>query len=196
MLRCCASLEKLAKRIKLDHELSCELWSSGNHDARILATRVADPCRIDGKTAESWVKDLDNRMIVDAFALMLQGSPVVREKMEKWSSSQDEWRARTGWCLLAGLARDAADLPDSFFEAYLDIIRKEIHGRKNYVRQAMNGALIAIGLRNEALRKKATAAARAIGKVEVDHGDTACKTPDAIKYMEKTLARRQSSRRA
>jgi hypothetical protein len=55
----------------------------------------------------------------------------------------------------------------------------------------MNNALIAIGGRNEALRKQATAAAKRVGKVDVDHGDTACKTPDAVSYIEKMWARKK-----
>jgi len=33
--------------------------------------------------------------------------------------------------------------------------------------------------------------AAAIGKVEVDHGETSCKTPDAVPYIEKALARKK-----
>ena len=44
---------------------------------------------------------------------------------------------------------------------------------------------------NPGLEKKATAAARRIGKVEVDHGETGCNTPDAIAYIRKAKARRK-----
>ena len=40
------------------------------------------------------------------------------------------------------------------------------------------GALIAIGCR-ASMTERAIAVARKIGKVEVDHGETGCKTPDA-----------------
>jgi hypothetical protein len=33
-----------------------------------------------------------------------------------------------------------------------------------------------------------TAAAKRIGKVEIDHGDTACKTPEVVPTLEKTWA--------
>lgn len=59
---------------------------------------------------------------------------------------------------------------------YLGTIEKEIHSRKNRVRHAMNGALISIGFRRPSLTKQALAAAKRIGKVEVDHGETGCKT--------------------
>jgi hypothetical protein len=49
-------------------------------------------------------------------------------------------------------------------------------------------AVITIGCRNAALRKAATAAAKRIGKVDIDHGDTACKTPDAAGYIDKSWA--------
>ena len=39
-----------------------------------------------------------------------------------------------------------------------------------------------------ALAAVATAAADRIGKVEVDHGGTGCKTPDAASYIAKTPA--------
>lgn len=55
---------------------------------------------------------------------------------------------------------------------------------------AMNSALIAIGCRNAKLEKLAVAAAKRIGPVEVDHGDTSCKTPDAVAYIAKTWAHR------
>ena len=38
-----ANLGKLVREIKVDHELALGLWKSGNHDARVLATMVADP---------------------------------------------------------------------------------------------------------------------------------------------------------
>ncbi len=55
----------------------------------------------------------------------------------------------------------------------------------------MNNALINIGVRNPALEKKADAAAKRMGTVEVDHGETSCKTPDAAAYIKKTLAHRR-----
>ena len=49
----------------------------------------------------------------------------------------------------------------------------------------MNSALIAIGIRNEDLERKAIEMAREIGKVQVDHGATSCKTPDAEPYIKR-----------
>ncbi len=83
-----------------------------------------------------------------------------------------------------------SQLPNSYFEQCLETIEREIHSRKNRVRDAMNNALIAIGIRNSELENLALAAAQRIGKVEVDHGETGCKTPDAAEYIRKTRDRR------
>ena len=46
------------------------------------------------------------------------------------------------------------------------------------------------------LEGKALAAAQRVGRVEVDHGQTSCKTPDAAGYIRKTLERRGRTRPA
>ena len=56
----------------------------------------------------------------------------------------------------------------------------------------MNNALIAIGGRNPALRKAALAAAKRLGEIEVDHGDTACKTANAAESIDKYWQRAKS----
>ncbi|KAF0204295.1 MAG: hypothetical protein FD167_5633, partial [bacterium] len=109
----------------------------------------------------------------------------------KWVSSDSEWIGCAGWGLLARLATPENNLGDEFFEKYLQIIEKDIHKQKNFVKGVMNTALIAIGVINSSLEEKALAIAAKIGKVDVDHGETGCKTPDATEYIKKTVAYRQ-----
>jgi 3-methyladenine DNA glycosylase AlkD len=185
-----ADLDKLKKKLKTDQPLAEALWSSGNHDARILATKIADAPKITPDVIDGWIQDLDNYIICDALAGVTAKIPDITPKMESWLRSDDEWVGRTGWLTLANLAVNDKTLPDTYFENYLQTIEREIHTRKNYVRDAMNSALIAIGLRSQALQAKALAAAERIGKVEVDHGQTNCKTPDARGYIHKGWARK------
>jgi hypothetical protein len=58
----------------------------------------------------------------------------------------------------------------------------------------MNTAVINIGIRSEALRERAVAAANRIGEVYVDHGETGCKTPNAVDYIAKTVAHREKKK--
>lgn len=184
-----AHLGKLQKRIRTDAALAAKLWASGNHDARVLATKVADAASIPSGTLDAWARDLDNTVVADAFALLAARTPHAAAKARKWARSKGEWTGRVGWALVSLEARGAREVPDAVFEARLGEIEAGIHTAKNRVRDAMNGALIAIGLRGGALEKKALAAARRIGRIEVDHGETGCKTPDAAAVILRAKAR-------
>jgi 3-methyladenine DNA glycosylase AlkD len=186
-----ANLGALKKKIKVDHELAQKLWATGNHDAQVLATMIADPAQMDDKRLEAWANDLSNYVITDLFSGLVSQTPLARKKMEKWMKSKNEWIGQAGWNLLGRLAMDDKELPDEFFENYLGIIEREIHRSQNRVKHAMNGVVIAIGIRNGKLEKKALAAAQRIGKVEVDHGETDCQTPDAAAYIRKAGARKR-----
>jgi 3-methyladenine DNA glycosylase AlkD len=185
-----AVLSDLKKKIETDHALAEGLWASGNHDARILATMIADPAAASAGLLESWAKDADNRGIADAVGGFAAKTRFAQEKARSWSRARGEWIARAGWRVHALLALGETPLPDSDLESLLATIEREIHGSKNWVRDAMNGALIAIGSRNPALTERALAAAKRIGQVEVDHGETGCKTPDAADYIAKMVAHR------
>ncbi len=189
-----ANLRHLGKSIKIDHSLAVSLWGTGNHDARVLATIVADPEVIKSSRLDTWVRDLDNYVIADAFTDLVAKTPFAISKMQKWSKARGEWVGRAGWLLLARIALSNGGLPDRCFETQLKTIEEEIHGRKNRVRDAMNSAVIAIGLRNAKLERKALTAAKRIGTIDVDHGDTSCKTPDAAQYIKKTVTRRRGKR--
>jgi 3-methyladenine DNA glycosylase AlkD len=117
-------------------------------------------------------------------------------KAQQWTRSTNEWRARVGWSIMAQLAMHDESLPDAYLEKLLESIQRDIGASKNYVRHAMNSALIAIGIRNAKLKRQAIAAAKKIGTVEVDHGETGCKTPEAVPYIEKSWARKQATGKA
>jgi len=185
-----SALGKLKKRIKVDQSLAEALWNSGNHDARVLATMVADPQAMRSTQLDRWAKDLDNYVLTDALASLSSRTGFVQKKFEKWKRSKNEFMGQAGWLQLCSLARDS-DLPDAYFQEQLATLEKEIHQSKNRVRYAMNSALINIGARNPELKSKAIAAAERIGKVEVDHGETGCKTPEAIGYIERMWIRKE-----
>ena len=172
-----ANLGKLHKKIKIDHELAEQLWATGNHDARVLALKVADPLRMSAKDIDAWVKQLDNRVLVGEFAGLVRRTRFAKKRMEKWTKSKSEWVGSVGWCLLAGLALKDDSVSDDELTAFLERIEEHIHSSKNRVRHNMNQALIAIGVRNATLNKRALAVAKRIGKVEVDHGQHQLQDP-------------------
>ena len=73
-------------------------------------------------------------------------------------------------------------------------IETEIHMSPNRTRYSMNNALIAMGGSMPAVRERALAAARSVGLVHVDHGQTGCRTPDAVDMIGKMVAHRAAKR--
>lgn len=183
-----AHLGKLKKKIKMDQALAEALWATGNHDARTLACMVADPAAITVAALNAWVKDLDNYIVTDAFSGLAAKSPHAWDRMKTWIKSRQEWTGAAGWNIVAGLAIQDGGPDDGEWAALVPVIEQSIHAAKNRTRHSMNNALIAIGVRSAALADLATAAAGRIGKVDVDHGETNCKTPDAASYIAKTRA--------
>lgn len=185
-----AEFGKLQKSIKKDQALARELWETGNHDARVLATMIADPELMDMALLESWLRQVDNPPLSDAFVSLVAKSPYIAPCMELWQHSELELVSKIYWNLVAQRAVAKNSLEDSWFEPLLKQIQSQIHAQPDRVRHAMNQALIAIGVRSPGLEAQARAVAKAIGKVQVDHGKTQCKTPDALQYMDKTLAKK------
>ena len=183
-----AALGKMKKKIKVDQDLAEQLWATGNLDARTLATMIADVDEITAGTLDTWAKEAGNRGMAGAVSNVAAASPFARKLMEKWTSSRNEMIGCAGWHTLASISRQENGLPDSYFEDRLATIESTVHSSPNWVKYAMNNALINIGVRNSKLEKKAIAAAERIGKIDVDHGETSCKTPDAAAYIKKTVA--------
>ncbi len=182
-------LFKLMKRIDVDHELARELWATGNVDARNLAMKIADPLAMTPDELDRWAIENPMRMCSLYVATLAAEGTHARNKVREWLSSSNERLRASGWTLLGRLS----DLDESFPEDQLlcgvEVIEKSIHSAPNDVKNDMNWALITIGCRSSAMRKGVLAAAKRIGEVTVDHGNTACKTPDVAQTVEKMWAR-------
>ena len=185
-----AELGRIAKPLRTDHALAQQLWDSGNHDARVLALRVADPAALDESLAGRWLRDVDNYILAEGLGGLCAQSPYAREMSDAWRDRSGEWEASTGWFIVTCTAEDPGVWSIEELRGLLSQIEAEIGERPNRVRHEMNGALIVMALRDGNLRRSVLAAARRVGPVKVDHGQTGCKTPEVAPYVERTLAHR------
>jgi 3-methyladenine DNA glycosylase AlkD len=140
---------------------------------------------------DQWLKDIRYGLLADMFGGLIARSKLAAGKRKKWTRSRQEYVRLCGYALLAATLKDAPDqLTDDACREYLETIERQIHQSPNLARHAMNTALIAIGIYKPALRDQALAAAQRIGRVDVDHGQTSCTTPDAASYIRKAASRR------
>lgn len=186
----------LAKRIGRDSALARALWESGNHDARILATMVADGADLSRAELDAWAKALEDYVLTDALSALAARAPCAPQLVERWIAAKGEWVSTAGWTTLCVLLRDGPAPSTERLAELLETIEQRIHRAPNRTRYAMNLALISIGTYGPDLRERALAAAARIGKVEVDHGETGCKTPDAARYIVKASAHRAARKTA
>ena len=181
-------LKVIAKRIKGNQSLACDLYKSGNSDAMYLAGIVADGSQMTKQQIESWAKGATWHMISQYTVPWIAAeSAFARELALKWMKSKQELLASSGWCTYAGLIalKPDEELDLEEIEELLKQIVKQIHQQPNDVRYTMNGFVIAVGCYVKPLLRQAKAAAKAIGVVAVDMGETACKVPNALEYIEK-----------
>ena len=185
-----SEIAKLQKKIKINHALAMDLWKTGNAEARVLALQIADPAQLTLADADRFVNEGPVRFLGSYLSDLVAQSPIAEKTMAAWMKSTEESAREMGFGVFGARLKDDPDsISDTDAEKVLTTIEKEIHRSPNWARRAMNGSLISIGIYKPALRKKVIDAAKRIGKVDVDHGDTSCKTPDAIPYIEKALQR-------
>lgn len=182
-------MKPIHKKIKGDQDLALKLYATGNGDAMYLAGMVADGSRMTRAELDRWAHAANWRMISGTTVPWVASEhPEGFEIAMQWIDSAKEHVAVAGWNTLSAIVTTTADekLPIKRIGALLDRIVKTIKTSKDGVRYVMNGFVISCGTYVAPLADKAMEAARKIGKVEVDMGDTACQVPDAASYIVKS----------
>ena len=160
------NLRKIARAIGKSRPLAEALWSSGIHEARILAGMVYPPAEITGRQMEEWVRDFNSWDLCDQCCNNLFRKAVdARGKAVEWSSRDEEFVKRAGFVLMACLAVHDKKAADAEFLEFLPVIMRESVDSRNLVKKAVNWALRQIGKRNLRLNQAAIATANEISEM-------------------------------
>ena len=185
-------LKKIVKKVKKDHDLALQLFDTGNSDAKYLAGLIADENRMTKSDLKKWAKNAGWYMIAEySVPWVTAESPHAEELANEWIQSKNEIEASAGWATWANIVgyKEDSELDLNHLNALISKVENEIHASKNRVRYSMNNFIIAVGSFVIDLNKRAVQAAKKIGKVEVNMGDTACKVPLATSYIQKVIER-------
>jgi 3-methyladenine DNA glycosylase AlkD len=149
-------LRKLAKQLGKNHILALELWKTGYHEARILATLIDEPDKVTSSQMEKWVKDFDSWDLCDVCCNNLfRKTPYAIDKAMKWSNSEKTFIKRACFALIAIEAVHNKEGDDEIFMEFLELIKAKSDDERNFVKKAVNWALRNIGKRNIYLNKAA-----------------------------------------
>lgn len=181
-------LKKILKKTKKNHELSLELYATGNSDAMYLAGLMADEKKISKVTLEKWAHE------AYWYYLFQYSVPMLAAETEfgfeiglKWIQSDIETVVSCGWSTLSSFAtvQDDDKLDIKKYSELLDFVEKNIHAQENNVRSSMNLFVIAIGTYVKDLTDKCLEISEKVGKVIIIKEGTACKVPFASDYINK-----------
>jgi 3-methyladenine DNA glycosylase AlkD len=183
-------LQKLARPIGRDQQLSLDLWRTGIMEARIIAAFIGEPAKVTSGQMESWLKDFDSWAVCDCCCCYLfDKTKDAYKKAIAWSRSKAEYEKRAAFALMAYLAVHDKPAPDDAFLKFLPIIAREAWDDRNFVKKAVNWALRQIGKRNRALNQAAIQTAREIR----EQGTRAARwiAADALRELESEAVQRR-----
>jgi len=150
------NLRQIAGETERNHMLALNLWSTGIHDARILAGMIDEPAKVSEEQMEDWAGDFDSWDVCDQVCMNLfEKIPIAYGKAVEWSGRDKEFVKRAGFALMAILAVKDKKAGDERFIKFLPYIKKESADSRNYVKKAVNWALRQIGKRNIRLNELA-----------------------------------------
>ena len=181
------SLRKVAKGIKKNHQLALDLWATGIHECRVLASLVDDPKLVTPEQMDSWAVDFYSWDVCDQVCgNLFDRTEFAIGKALEWSKSEKEYIKRAGFVLMAEFAVHDKKAGDEAFMPFFPIIEREAWDDRNFVKKAVNWALRQIGKRNKNLGKVAKEYALRIAQQESKAAKWIAK--DALAEFEKKFA--------
>lgn len=159
-----------------------------------LAGLIADSQKMSEEDFDSWIENAYCHGLSDyTVATTLAKSKMAQEIADKWIDSKKELYQSAGWTCYCKLLEDKNNekISREKIEKYLYDIELNIHKSTNRVRYSMNNFVISAGTFYSPLEEKALEVAKNIGKIHVDMGETNCKTPLAITYIQKAINKKR-----
>src|SRR5260221_12605103 len=99
------TLRKMAKDIGRNQALALALWDSGIHEARILASMIAEPQLVSAELMEKWANDFDAWDVCDQVCgNLFDKTPYAYQKATQWCQQEREFVRRAGFLIISALA--------------------------------------------------------------------------------------------
>lgn len=161
-------LRTIAKQIGKNHQLALKLWSSGIHEARILACMIDNPAEVTEDQMDRWASDFDSWDICDqCCSNLFDKTRSSYMKAIEWAQRDKEFVKRAGFVMMAVLAVHDKKAKNKDFMQFFPLIQRGAEDERNFVKKAVNWALRQIGKRNYTLNKKATVTANKIQRTDL-----------------------------
>lgn len=155
-------LRKIAKKIKKDHKLAMELWSSGVFFARQLALLIMDKKLLTDEGIDKLVADIEHHSEKERLQLIdwLMANQLTKDKktitlIESWKDSPSSLKRRVYWYYQGRLRWTGKIQSNS--EELLSTIENQIEKEESEVQWAMNFTTGWIGVYEKKYRNRCIA---------------------------------------
>jgi 3-methyladenine DNA glycosylase AlkD len=160
-------LRRVARRMGNDHDRALALWTTGVHEARILASMTDEVERVTSSQMDAWARGFDSWDVCDQVCgNLFDRTPHAFRKARAWSGRRSEFVRRAGFATMACAAVHRKDVGDEPFDAFLPLIVGASTDERNDVKKAVNWALRQIGKRDSALNRRVIATAEEISGLD------------------------------
>jgi 3-methyladenine DNA glycosylase AlkD len=153
-------IRAFAKELKHRHDLAQPLWATGIHEARVLATMLADPRSTRPTDLERWLGDVVSWDLCDHLCgNLVRHRTDAADLVRRWIGSPTLYVRRAAFASIAELAVHDRTMDDDILAEFTQLIVEHSGDGRPHVRQAASWALRSIGKRDGANHDRALAAA-------------------------------------
>ena len=136
---------------KKNHELALMLWDTGFHEARILASIIADPAKATHDLVENWITGFKSWDLCDQCCGYFVKTSFAFDIVYKYKNDEREFYRRTAFSLIARLAVNDKKATNEQFLPFFNFIEEHSTDSRNMIKKAVNWSLRQMGKRNQTL---------------------------------------------
>ncbi|WP_202817674.1 DNA alkylation repair protein [Kribbella sp. ALI-6-A] len=186
-----SKLRAIAKRLKTQHDLSRDLWKTGDTAARLLALLVCRPKNFKLDELDTMLREARVPKVHDWLVnYVVKKTPYAEDLRVTWLADPDPVVASAGWALTTERVTknpDGLDLP-----GLLDVIEAEMKTAPDRLQWAMNHTLAQIGIDHPDHRARALAIGERLEVLKDYPTPPGCTSPYAPAWITE-IVRRQSN---
>lgn len=185
-----AKLRAIAKRLKIQHDLARQLWSTGDTAARLLALLVCRPKAFERDELDAMLREARSPKVQDWLVnYVVKKGPHAEELRQAWFTDPDPIVASAGWALTSERVVKKPEGLD--LDGLLDIIEAEMQGAPDRLQWAMNTCLAQIGIEHAGLRARALDIGERLQVLKDYPTPAGCTSPFAPSWINEMVRRKQ-----
>ncbi len=183
-------LRAIAKRLKIQQDLSRQLWATGDTAARLLALLVCRPKAFERDELDAMLREARSPKVQDWLVnYVVKKGPHAEELRQAWFTDPDPVVASAGWALTSERVVKKPEGLD--LDGLLDIIEGKMQGAPDRLQWAMNTCLAQIGIEHAALRTRALDIGERLQVLKDYPTSPGCTSPFAPSWINEMVRRHQ-----